>query len=380
MGKKTGVFVGSVVGIWLVFAFLLTQWTLTKMQGSDRGESLVLLREVEYLTAGADGSSPAEKQIHRLYEQLGRADGDPEIRQTRMLAAAFTLGGLGMLLGVLLYFGITLLYPLHTIRQYADLLARGNFETRLTYSRNNGIGTFTWALDQMRREVLYARTNEKQAVEENKTIIAALSHDIKTPIASIRAYAEALEANIDQGYETRARYLQVLMRKCDEVTKLVNDLVLHSLTELKQIVVEREEIDIGEELMRILTDLRIPADACVQPFSHASVQADPRRLAQIMENLLNNAQKYAPGPVRITCEKTDAACQISVRDFGDGIPAKDLPFITHKFYRGGNKGEHPGSGLGLYIVAELMEKMDGSLTLVNRDQGLEAILSFPRLS
>ena len=81
----------------------------------------------------------------------------------------------------------------------------------------------------MRKEITKARSCEREAIENNKTVIATLSHDIKTPIASIRAYAEGLEANLDSTYEKRMKYLSILMRKCDEVSKLTNDLFLHSL-------------------------------------------------------------------------------------------------------------------------------------------------------
>ena len=102
----------------------------------------------------------------------------------------------------------------------------------------------------MRKEIITARKNEAEAVRENKTIIATLSHDIKTPLASIRAYAEGLEANLEADYEQRERYLGVIMRKCDEVSRLVNDLVLHSLSEL-------ERLEFKEQNVRILGLLRI---------------------------------------------------------------------------------------------------------------------------
>ena len=104
---------------------------------------------------------------------------------------------------------------------------------------------------------------------------------------------------------------------------------------------------------------------------------------QIFENLKNNAEKYAKTKIRITLEQLTSApeheIRIHFRDFGPGIPEDEIPFITGKFYRGKNAGTENGSGLGLYIVSELLQKMDGKLLLVNTEQGLDAILCLPFL-
>ena len=129
---------------------------------------------------------------------------------------------------VFLYVYFRILRPFDKMKYFASEIAKGNFDVPLKYERSNYFGAFTWAFDSMRKEVKSARRAEHEAVENNKTVIATLSHDIKTPIASIRAYAEGLEANLDKSPERRARYLQVLMKKCDEVTNLTKDLFLHS--------------------------------------------------------------------------------------------------------------------------------------------------------
>lgn len=117
--------------------------------------------------------------------------------------------------------------PFVNLEKYANQIAKGNLDITLGYEKTNFFGAFTWAFDHMKEEIKYARANEERAVNENKAIIATLSHDIKTPISSIRAYAEGLEANLDSSYEQRTHYVQVIMRKCDEVTRLTNDLMLH---------------------------------------------------------------------------------------------------------------------------------------------------------
>ena len=207
---------------------------------------------------------------------------------------------------------------------------------------------------------------------------ATLSHDIKTPLASIRAYAEGLEANLEADYEQRERYLGVIMRKCDEVSRLVNDLVLHSLSELERLEIKEQNVSIRGLLRKMLQDLEYPNVSLLEPIPDAVLAVDEKRLAQALLNLLENAKKYAKGSrVEVRARQEGERYEIRVRDYGIGILPEDMPFVTRKFYRGKNVQDEPGSGLGLYIVSYIMERMKGGLVLENHEDGLEAVLWLP---
>ena len=260
--------------------------------------------------------------------------------------------------------------------------------------RGNFFGDFTWAFDNMRKEIVKSRNAEKTAIENNKTVVATLSHDIKTPVASIRAYAEAFEANMDSTPEKRQKYLSILMEKCDEVTRLTNDLFIHSISEMDRLEVRDESFDIisfmRKDVRELFVDVNevdiiLPNRDSLGEDEKYIINADPKRFLQIMENLKNNADKYAKTKVEISlelpsCDKggdfssKEHSAIIHFRDFGPGIKDEEIPFITGKFYRGKNVGDEPGSGLGLYIVKELVDKMGGKLSLINRNPGLEVII------
>ncbi|MDE5873180.1 MAG: sensor histidine kinase, partial [Lachnospiraceae bacterium] len=110
-----------------------------------------------------------------------------------------------------IYFAI--LRPFDKLKDFAAKISLGDFDVPLKYERYNYFGEFTWAFDSMRNEITKTRASEKEAIENNKTVIATLSHDIKTPIASIRAYVEGLSANMDSSYEKREKYLSVITKK-----------------------------------------------------------------------------------------------------------------------------------------------------------------------
>lgn len=339
---------------------------------------LVLLNEIEQLTMDEDGHNPAQDNIEKLRIQMQKETTGEQtamIKQTAVLCLCFVIC---CLLFVFAYLYWKIIRPFEKMENYAQQIAGGDFSQSLEYERTNFFGAFTWAFDHMRKEIMTARKNEAQALSENKTIIAALSHDIKTPIASIRAYAEGLEANLDADYEKRERYLEVIMRKCDEVSRLVNDLVLHSLSELEKLEIKEQKISMKKVLQETLQDLEYPHILLEQPVPDVELVADGKRMSQVLLNILENAKKYAPdAKIRVWAMNTEARYEIHIRDYGDGILPEDMPFILQKFYRGKNVGDKPGSGLGLYIVSYIMERMGGGIELENHRDGLEVVVWMP---
>lgn len=354
-------------------------WMLQRSRMEGGGNKTVLLNEIAQLTTDAEGYNPAAEELKALRRLLQAADGAGGSGIYMQLCAVSMVLAAVWVLAVFLYVYHKILRPFGKLERYAGEIAGGNLEVCLDYERTNFFGAFTWAFDHMRKEIIRAKKCEAQAVQENKTVIAALSHDIKTPIASIRAYAEGLEAGLDDTYEKRQHYARVIMKKCDQVTGLTNDLVLHSLSELERIEVRKQSFNIRETLENIIRDLEYPEIELSEPVPQAVLEADEKRLAQVLENLLNNARKYAPGSrITVRAEIKEDRYEISVRDYGQGIAPEDMPFVRDRFYRGRNVGSQPGSGLGLYIAGYLMERMLGGLTLTNHEDGLEAVVWLPR--
>ena len=341
-----------------------------------QAENILALNEIEQLYKAGD-SAAAEKKVTELEDKLRNTSPKTANNAEAVVFAGISIGFMGVLL---LYVYFSILRPFDKLKHFADEIAKGNFSIPLDSERSNYFGSFTWAFDSMRREITKARTCEREAIENNKTVIATLSHDIKTPIASIRAYAEGLEANLDSTPEKRAKYLSVLMRKCDEVSALTNDLFLHSLADLDKLKMSSEEIELSgfireavEEISGEKGDVRFR-----DPGREIYINGDRNRLMQLCENLINNARKYAGTNIEITLSEKDGYAAVAFRDHGGGIPDEDMPFITDKFYRGHNCGSEQGSGLGLYIVSYICGQLGGELSLRNHPEGgLEAETRFP---
>lgn len=388
------VFIGIIICIFLAFD------NKTPLQ-NNRLRQIVALNEIEQLAKRGNFDLMSEK-ISTLQE---------DIKSEKLIYNSniyfFVMGGISILFlfVVLGYIYKAILCPFEKMKKFAQKLAQGDFDIPLNYERSNYFGEFTWAFDSMRREITKARACEKEAIDNNKTVIATLSHDIKTPIASIRAYAEGLEANLDTSVEKRYRYLTILIKKCDEVTKLTNDLFLHSVSDLDKLKISVEPTEVvsltENVIAQFLTDngdIRYK-----KPNFTTMVLLDEKRFTQIIENIINNSRKYAKSKIDITMIKVENSLQeksmlnkessisrnnsisdknisyieLRFRDYGEGIPDKDMPFIFEKFYRGSNVKEEQGSGLGLYIVKYITEQMQGKILLHNHVDGLEVIITFP---
>ena len=352
-------------------------WTGNLSSPDDIGKQMVIINEVRQLSKSTDGTSPSEDALVELEDSIRKGSVSENQNVRLKVAMGFLITGLLYMVMLLFYIWHSILRPFQKLENYAQEVAGGNLDITLDYERRNYFGAFTWAFDHMSKEILAARKKEHEAIEANKTIVASLSHDIKTPIASIRAYSEALEANLGASFEKRRQYSETIIRKCDEVTTLVNDLVLHSLSELEKLEIKCEEISAVEVIRNTIRDLEFERLELKKPLVIANIWGDRKRIAQILENLLNNARKYAPNArVEIFTEVEEGLYLLHVRDHGKGILPEDMPFVMQKFYRGKNVFDMPGSGLGLYIVSYLVEEMGGEVQLNNSEQGLDAIVKF----
>lgn len=326
-----------------------------------------------------EGEGAADAALSRAQEALRTA---ASVRSGLPIALVWALAALGAAAawGIVAYLYAGVVRPFVRLEAFAQDVAAGNLDTPLAYERSNPFGRFTWAFDSMRTEIKRARAAEAEAFEQGKTAVAALSHDIKTPIASIRAYSEALELGLARDDEEREGYARTIARKCDEVTSLTDDLFLHALADLDRIHVNCEDAPIARTIRQAVSDFGVAGNVTLGRLGEAQVAHDPKRLEQALENLLANAAKYAPGAaveVEGVLDTAERAYRVTVRDHGPGIPPEDLPFAFDRFYRGTNVQGEPGAGLGLFIVRYLVEQMGGVLRLENADPGLAVTLEFP---
>ena len=375
----------AVVSVLILTTVFLVSYNLYKKEyekikrESSNGNTIVALNEVnQLLNYGDVDVSQVQTKLENIIATLREKD-TVVVENNMSFIITMYIVSLVLVTLIFMVIYILILRPFQKLERFAGEIATGNLDKALKYERVNMFGEFTWAFDHMRREIKKARQCEQEAIENNKTVIATLSHDIKTPIASIRAYSEALSDNMDSTSERRQRYIDVITKKCDEVTKITDDMFIHSLHDLDKLVIKKEDVEIHNIIFETVNSMiGDKSDVILGEIKEATISnADAGRIEQVIENLINNSRKYAKSDISISTEILENGKEycLVVQDKGPGISPEDMPFIFQKFYRGKNHGDEPGAGLGLFIVKYIMEQMDGRVKLIN-DDGLRCELIF----
>lgn len=370
-------------GITFVFVLILIIMTVVLSETSenalsDNGEYIVAANEIEQLIKMGEADKAAEKTAI-LREKLSSSDKTAYDNNSYIYIMCGICGI--FLFSVFGYIYYAVLRPFDKLSEFADSIAKGDFDIPLNYERSDYFGKFTWAFDCMRCEIKNARACEKESIENNKTVIAELSHDIRTPIASIRAYAEGIEAGMASDPEKMAKYLGVIMKKCDEVKSLTDDMLIHSVSDMERLEIRKEKIALAKFIKNIVSEydtrLKINLDL---PDDELYINGDRNRTVQVFGNIIGNTIKYAGTDIDISLNKKSDCAEISFRDYGKGIPDEELPFIFEKFYRGTEtKGEN-GAGLGLYIVKYVMTRYGGEVFAENLSDGFVVRLLIPLIT
>lgn len=201
-------------------------------------------------------------------------------------------------------------------------------------------------------------------------LIAAVSHELRQPLASIRGLTEMMLGHwADFSDEDKAQMLKEVLHDAERVGRLIDELLDVSRLESGKLALHRRAVDMGELVARVVNKLKVSyptLEAKVDlDTQFPTVVADPFKLEQVLANILENACKYgSPVGIHITGSYNWAPgaseVEISVTDNGLGIAAKDLPHVTEKFYRGA-EGTPGGLGLGLWISKGIVEAHGGEL-------------------
>ena len=330
-------------------------------------------------SGGSSTSQAADEALAAAQETL-RSAADARSQSTWAALACVAAAACAAVAGLALYLHRSIVAPFLRLDAFAEEVARGNLDAPLAYERANPFGSFAWAFDHLRVELARSRAAEAEADEAYKTALASLSHDLRTPLAALRAHAEALEMGLARTPEERAAYERLIQEKCDEAAALVEDLLSHALADMGRIQVACEAQDAAPILRACVEGFSSAVPLSCAQVDAARVSVDAKRLAQAVDNLLANAAKHAPGArVEVSGVRTAEAYRITVRDFGPGMAPEDLPFAQMRFFRGANAKEVPGAGLGLFISAHLAERMGGRLMVENAEPGLRAVIELPLL-
>lgn len=230
----------------------------------------------------------------------------------------------------------------------------------------------------------FARRGFQEIEQLKDELVSTVSHELKTPLAAIKAYTATLRQN-PQLYQNRSEeFLEVVESQADRLSRLIDDMLLVTRVESAHLLRRRVLVGLDEIVQSALAEIALNPEKhrIVRKGSNVQISGDPERLRDIFRNVIENAVKYSPagGSIEITGTQTGSHYVIEVRDEGVGIDPADQPYVFERFYRAQSERTSGigGSGLGLHIVQALVRAHGGSVEVrSNPDRGTCFTLRFP---
>ncbi|MDR0951425.1 MAG: sensor histidine kinase [Oscillospiraceae bacterium] len=296
----------------------------------------------------------------------------------RVVRATMGASVIGLLLIIIvfasnMYFINTITRPIHSLTALAKQIAEGSYGIQAKKQYDDEIGQLTDAINEM-------STRISQSERTQAEFISSVSHELRTPLTAITGWSETLMYDPDLTEDSR-RGLTIISRETDRLSKMVEELLDFTRLQDGRFTLNVEPVDVQSELEDCLfaySDL-FKQDGLELNYDRPEgeiplVIGDPARLRQVFLNIIDNAGKHGKqgGGFDVVLKRNGAYVELSVRDYGPGIPADELPSIKKMFYKGSSKER--GSGIGLAICDEIVTRHGGQLVISNAEGGGAVVL------
>jgi signal transduction histidine kinase len=304
------------------------------------------------------------------------------------LVAAIVLaaGGLAVLAAKLVADGI--LGDVERIRDGLTAVGRGEREVLIETAVGDELAELASAANAMIAQLAAEEARRDMSEGARRDLVAAVSHDLRTPITSLRLLAEAVQDEIVDA-ETRRAYLQRMRIHIDALSALIDDLFELSRLEAGDIGWTLERVPLGELVGETVEAMRVQAEAkgvsvlAEVPSALAPARANPEKLQRVLFNLIQNAIRHTPadGSVVVRAEPVGAdLIEVEVADDGEGIAPEEREHVFDPFFRGGlgaARGGGAGAGLGLAVSRAIVEAHGGRIWLADAPAGTRVRFSLP---
>ncbi|OBZ15013.1 hypothetical protein A8L34_14125 [Bacillus sp. FJAT-27264] len=284
-----------------------------------------------------------------------------------------------------------LLRPINRLKDHSEAILRGNYEQKAEYVEQDEIGEVYAVFDQMRQEIMELSQQRDAQNKAQKELISNISHDLKTPLTTVKAYIDAIQDGICPDLPAIMEYMEIMQSQTNKMAVLVEDLLVHALRDLGQISVTLTECYSKEVFESILRPIGPYIRTTGVNFIEAAeipnvlIRIDPVRLEQLISNLTANALKHTSAGDSISIEIVQQQDQlkVTVSDTGEGIHPQDMPFIFERYFQGQAPPSYEnrlkdGSGLGLSICKHIIEAHQGTISFKSvKHQGSAFYFTLP---
>ncbi len=364
-----------------------------------------LIEAISILDEKGTVATAGGRVIYRTVEQVGGRDYNIFVMVTQSkgmsndLKTVIVAAGATILFLVLLTILITnkiltkhvfrrIAEPLDILTDGAGEIGNGNLDYQITYDRNDEFKPACEAFNDMAVRLKTSVERTRQNEEGRKELMAGISHDIRSPLTSIKAYVEGLLDGIAKTQEDRNKYLITIKRKAEDIDRMVEQMLTFSKIEMDEFPMEMTKFRLDQEIKKFISDVqgeyeRKALMIAAEDFAPCSVKADKQQLRRAIRNILDNSAKYKEkelANVSISLEKYDGTCKLTLTDDGPGVSEEAQGKLFDVFYRTDPARRNPagGSGLGLAITAKSIQRMGGSIKAEKGETGgLGIIITLP---
>ena len=281
----------------------------------------------------------------------------------------------------------SIMRPLNILKDGTRRIADGDLEWELDYHNKDEFGEVCGEFDRMRGHLRESVETRIQYEQYRRELIAGISHDLRTPLTSIKGYTEGLQDGIADTPEKQKRYYEAIHVRAMDMEALVDSLSVFSRLENRHHRYQLELVDMKEYLEQLLEEYKEEAEqkkiTLLMEWTarNTQVKLDLQEMHRVFINLFENSVKYRTkerSVIKLILDERGTDLEIRVADDGPGVPEADLEHIFNSFYRGDASRTKPGSGsgLGLAIVKQIVEGHGGKICAYN-DHGLVIVITLP---
>lgn len=290
-----------------------------------------------------------------------------------------------VVLYILLYIKYYILKPFNKISNLPIKLSQGILNDEIKESKNRFFGKFIWGLNVLRDSIAERKSRELELEREKKMMILSISHDIKTPLSSIKLYTKAIK---DRLYNTESKKEKALIRilsATNQIEEFIQEIIKMSTTEIFDVEVEDSEFYLRDAIKLVKDNYKeklemIKTKFSINKFSNILLKGDLKRTNEVIENVIENAIKYGDGKtINISFSNEEDRQLIYITNTGEGLEEKEVIHMFDSFWRGSNSNNKPGSGLGLYICKQIMNKMNGEIYAKSSKEKMSVVLVITKI-
>ena len=330
----------------------------------------------------------SDPQYQTVVQPLKQMWNTPQTRELLVdLAIMIVLALCVVAIFVALWLYWSIVDPLKKVQIATDNIKNGNLDFEMEVNSKDEIGELYADFESMRKRLKDNAEEMMEADKRDREFISNISHDLKTPLTSIRGYCEGIMDGVASTPEKMDKYIRTIYTKTTEMDDLINQLTLYSKIEQKSVPFNFNQVSASEFFGECAKALELELDAQNIQFEYhdrlkgdVALILDDEQIQRVINNIVANSVKYAhvsPLVITFTVEEQGGDVRVSLADNGVGISPKDLPHIFDRFYRADSSRNRQtgGSGIGLSIVKSIIEEHGGTIQATSeKDKG--TVISF----